>query len=68
MCGQDGQSAALQMGADQFGDELDRRRVERHVGFIEDPQRTFLIDQTCQCRPSFLPLRKVAAGQIFASA
>jgi hypothetical protein len=66
--GQHRQPAALQVGADQAGDDLDRRLVERHVGLIEDPQRASLMHQPGKRGASLLPLRQIAAGEILAAA
>ena len=64
---QDRQSTALQVGADQAGDEFDRRRIECDVGLIEYPQRPPFVNQSRQRNAPFLPLREVAAGQFLAS-
>jgi hypothetical protein len=54
--GQDSQTAALQMRTDQAGDQFDRGRVERHIRFIEHPQRAPFMYQTGERGAALLPL------------
>jgi hypothetical protein len=65
--GQHSQSAALQVSANQAGDELDCGPVERHVGFIEYPQGTLFMHQASERRAPLLPLRQIAASEILAA-
>ena len=67
MGGEHGQSAALQVRADQADDDADRRRIKRHVGLIENPQGLAVMHQARQGGPAFLPLRQVATGEILAA-
>jgi hypothetical protein len=62
-----GQAAALQMAGNDAGQPVDRSHIERHEGFIENPQRALFLDQPGQRDASLLALREVFAGEVFAA-
>ena len=62
-----GQTAALQMAGNNAGQPVDRSNVERHEGFVENPQWAFFLDQPGQRDASLLALREIAAGEVFAA-
>ncbi len=53
-----GQTAALQMAGNNAGQPVDRSNVERHEGFVENPQWALFLDQPGQRDASLLPCER----------
>ena len=67
MRGQECQAAALQMCADQSGDQFDGGAIQCNIGLVEYPQGAPFINQAGERDPALLPLREITAGQGFAT-